>query len=76
MEAQELLSIIAGTGKFSLFGPGLRTYPGRDENNDKLHDACVELEKRGLVKSVSKIEDGVACWLWQVVTAKVRRGDE
>jgi hypothetical protein len=47
---QDLFDLIKGTGKYSIFGGGLHTYPGKGQANQRLHDACVELENEGLIK--------------------------
>lgn len=45
----ELLEFIRGTGKFTTFGTGIHIYPGRDDNNQRLFGACLELESEGLI---------------------------
>ena len=52
-DLRELMEIISGTGKWKFLGGiGFHTYPTGDENNKKLFDMCVELEKRSLVYRV------------------------
>ena len=42
-----LLAFIRGEGPFAMLGPGLHTYPDRDD--DGKHAGCLELERRGLI---------------------------
>lgn len=52
MEEQELnkvLQIIRGEKEFSVVGKGITTYPKHGQYNRKLHDLCLELERRGLI---------------------------
>ena len=48
-ELNKILQIIRGEGEFSVVGKGITTYPKLGENNKKLHDLCLELERRGLI---------------------------
>lgn len=49
----ELLECIAGQGRWAWTGgAGFHTHPGYDANQQSLHDACCELERRGLVERV------------------------
>jgi len=43
----ELLSLIRGD--IGILGPGIHTYPNRDEKHQKLFEDCVELERRGVI---------------------------
>lgn len=46
----ELLDLVKGTGRWAWLGSvGIHVYPGFNADNDKLHEACCELERRGLV---------------------------
>ncbi len=45
----ELLDLISGSGKYRCFGGGITTYPRSDDNNRKIHNGCLELEKQGLI---------------------------
>jgi len=56
----ELLDLIKGTGKFRFLPSGIHTYPGRD-GKDKVYDACLKLEKLGLIKR-SIDEPGHVYW--------------
>lgn len=58
-DKQDLFDLIKGVGKYSIFGAGLHTYPGKGQANQKLHDACVELEKEGLIRRVIDEDDYV-----------------
>lgn len=44
-----LLSFIKAEGAWSWLSPGIRTYPGRDENQARIYEACTRLEREGLV---------------------------
>lgn len=44
----KLLSFIRG-GDRALLGVGIWSYIERDKSNDLIHEACLELEKRGLI---------------------------
>lgn len=47
----ELYDLIAGRGKWAWSGSaGFFTHPGYGEREDKIHVACLELEKRGLIE--------------------------
>jgi len=48
-ELESLLRFIQGKGRFKFYGTGISTYPGRDGEHEKLHQACVELEELGLI---------------------------
>jgi len=48
-EKAELFNFIKATGNYSFLPGGIHTYPGRDEENQKLFDACLELERDGLI---------------------------
>jgi hypothetical protein len=45
-----LLRFIRGEEQFSLLGAGITTYSDRDENNQRIYESCLELEKRGLIE--------------------------
>lgn len=45
-ELKQLLDFIRGEGVWIAFGQGITTYP--DEPDEK-HNACLELERRGLI---------------------------
>ncbi len=55
----DLLDFIAGRGKWQFFGGAFHTHPGYDANNDRIHSACLELERRGLVQRI--IDDPGHC---------------
>lgn len=64
-EAQlgELFEFIAGRGKYSFTrGGAMFTYPGRDENRQRLHEGCLELERRGLIRR-HEDEPGYVSWV-------------
>jgi hypothetical protein len=46
----ELFAFIKGTGNCKFLGPGIHTYPGRDERNRQIFDACLVLEERGMIE--------------------------
>lgn len=50
---QELLNLISGRG---FFGPGITTYAVDDPQHKPLHEACLELERRG--KIIRHLDDG------------------
>lgn len=56
----ELLNFVAGRGRFTMLGGGVHTFPGRDDNQQALHDGCLELERRGQVERV--IDDEGHCY--------------
>lgn len=47
--AGDLLDMIRGVGKHQFIGPGVTSYPVGDENNQKIHGLCLDLEQRGLI---------------------------
>lgn len=49
-ELKELFEFAAGIGRFKYTGQFMHTYPGMDDNKDRIHAGCVELERRGLLK--------------------------
>jgi hypothetical protein len=60
----ELLAFIRGEGKYSAFGGGIWTHPNADDNNRQLHDACLKLEKQGLIRRIQDEPDYV---IWGAV---------
>ena len=68
-EREELLDLIAGRGKWAWTGKaGFHTYPGRDENQRNIHEACLELERAGKIHRLTDEPDHV-CWVEVVATA-------
>ncbi len=59
---QKLLDIIGGRGEWHFGNAGFHTYPGHSDNQEGLHEACCELERRGLVKRVID-EPGHCCFV-------------
>lgn len=55
----ELLSFIAGTGKWALFGAGMHTYPTGDDSQRLKYEMCLELERQGKIKRHLVTEDSV-----------------
>jgi hypothetical protein len=58
----ELLEFICGRGVFGHWGQGIHTYPltaQRDANQRVLYEACLELERRGLVYRKFERDDHV-----------------
>ena len=45
----DLLVFIGGKGRFWILGNGIHTYPDGDDNQKRIYEGCVELEKRGKV---------------------------
>lgn len=60
-DLQKLYDFIAGRGDWVIYGAGIWTHPGGDESSQLKHDACLELEKRGLIKLKSE-EAGICIW--------------
>lgn len=56
-ELDELMGLIAGRGRWAWTGRGLHTYPGT-----ALHEACVDLERRGNIYRHVDEPDHV-CWM-------------
>jgi len=46
---RELLAFVAGRGRWSFFGGGLHTWPGRGDDAERTHGILCEMERRGLV---------------------------
>jgi len=61
---QNLLAFIQGAKPYEFFGQGIRTYTDRDPGNTRLHEACLELESRGLIKRYRVDGD---CVLWMPI---------
>ena len=68
-DLEDLLDFIAGRGRFTAFGDGMHTYPGRDENQKGLHDGCLELERRGLIVRTINTPDHCA---WRTTECDTR----
>jgi hypothetical protein len=51
----ELLMLVRGDGRFQQYGPGLVTYPGADENQDRIHSGCLQLET---LRKISRSYEG------------------
>lgn len=49
---QELLDLISGKGKWSVWGGALHTFP--QDKDGGLHNACLELEKKGYIVAIKK----------------------
>lgn len=64
-DLQKLYDFIAGRGEWGIYGGGIWTNPGGNVARDKAtrltHDACLELEKRGLIKLKTQ-EPGLCVW--------------
>lgn len=46
----ELLEMIRGEGTFEFIGKGVTSYPlADDENNQRIHSMCLELQKQKLI---------------------------
>lgn len=45
-----LLRFIRGAAEWKHYGSGIRTYPDGDDSSQKKHEACLELEQRGLIE--------------------------
>jgi hypothetical protein len=67
--ASELLEFIKGTGRFRLLGNGMHSYPGRDANNQKIHDACLSLET---MKLIERTIDEPGHVIWEAKRVSVR----
>ena len=68
-----LMDVIAGNGKFRIFGVGITTYPEGDDNNRKIHNGCVELEKHGLIyRQIDKPKQ--VLWMPKKTSNNPRRG--
>lgn len=67
MELGDLLEMISGEGKFQFIGKGLTSYPSMDENQQKIHSMCLELESRGLIYRHNESDVWV---IWMPVTFK------
>lgn len=57
----ELLELVSGKGKWKHLGGGFTTYPGHED--DGKHEACLELERRGLVKRWVCSTDEAVTWV-------------
>lgn len=47
---EEVRKFVYGEGKFSWIGKGITTYKTTDPDQQRLHGALLELERRGLVQ--------------------------
>jgi hypothetical protein len=61
-DLDDLYAIIAGKGRFAILGGYLHTYPlMNDVDHIKLHNGCLELERRGrIVRHID--EPDHVCW--------------
>ena len=67
-----LLMAIRGVGSCGGLGRGLSTYPLADDENDKrLHEACLDLEQRGLIHR-AKDEADYVLWMPLETTNETR----
>lgn len=69
----ELLSFIAGTGRYSLFGAGMHTYPNGDANDRLKYEMCLELEQQGKIRKHLVTKDFVI-WMPTTITDGAREG--
>lgn len=63
MQEDELFAVLdfaIGRGPWAWKGHYMHTYPGR--TNDALHEACLELERRGFLERYISEPDHV-CWV-------------
>jgi hypothetical protein len=58
----ELLDIIQGKGAWAVLGKGITSYVDFDNNNDRIHSACLKLEDIGLIYR-RKINDKAFLWM-------------
>jgi len=61
-ELEDLFEFATGKGNWAWTGPYMHTHPGYDENQDGLHNGCVELERRGRLKRCID-EPGHVSWI-------------
>lgn len=61
-QLDELLSFIAGTGKYAIFGAGMHTYPKGDASQRLKYEMCLELEQQGQIRRHLVTEDKVV-WM-------------
>jgi len=72
-DLQSFYEFIRGAGPYTLFGMGINTYP--DCNEDGLHDACLELEKTGLIyRKKEYVEEGQLTSVLWMPTERIRLG--
>ena len=61
-ELQELFMLATGQGRWELAGPYMHTYPNGLPDDRRLHDGCLELERRGmLARHIDEPEH--VCWV-------------
>ena len=57
-----LFEFATGRGRWAWTGPYMHTHPGGDAESQSVHDACVELERRGMLKRCLD-DPGHVCWV-------------
>lgn len=63
-DAAELLDFIAGRGKWRHYKGPCFTYANGTADEQKLHEACLELEKAGKIENVNEDPGGeVFAWV-------------
>ena len=63
-ELFRLLHFIRGSGPFKFLGAGTLSYINRGLSHDRYHEACLELERRGLIRRHKTYDDSI---LWMPV---------
>ncbi len=57
-----LLQFIRGEGEWKHYGSGMATYQNGDGKDQKKHEACLELERRGLIVRSAEFPGRAVCW--------------